>query len=116
MAVRRVLGNAVNLPSTEHYYSPSSSGSGIRYGPNGHDENFTTYFGGTSGGAGSHTVITQHDFLFPVTIDRLKYRLYANGYAYGDDSGSVTVEYQLEYTTNGSDWITIVQDTQSESF
>jgi len=112
MAVRRVLGNAVNLPSTDHTYTPTSSGTGTRYGPHGHDESFVTYFAGTSSAAGSHTVITQHDFLHPVTIDRLKYRLYSHGQAYGDDQADVTVEYQLEYTTNGSDWITIVEDTQ----
>ena len=105
MAVRRVLGNAVNLAGTDHTYSPTSSGTGTRYGPNGHDESFTTYFG--TAGDGSHTAITQHDFLHPVTIDRLKYRLYAQGAAYGDDEASVSVEYSLEYTTDGNAWITI---------
>ena len=112
MAVRRVLGNAVNLAGTDHTYTPTSSGTGIRYGPNGHDESFTTYFGGTSGGGGSHTVITQHDFSNPRDIAQLKYRLYSHGYAYGDDQADVTVEYQLQYTTNGTDWITIVEATQ----
>jgi hypothetical protein len=104
-----VLGNAVNLPGTAHTYSPTSSGTGTRYGPNGHDESFSTYFG--TSGDGSHTVSAIHDFASPRDIAQIKYRLYSQGYAYGDDQADVTVEYQLLYTTNGSDWITITEVT-----
>lgn len=103
MSVRRISVNAVNMPSTTHTYTPLSSGTGTGYGPKGHDEVFSTYFG--SNGNGSHTVIQQHDFSHPRSINQLKYRLYTHGYAYGDDDASVSIEYSLEYTTNGTDWI-----------
>lgn len=109
MATRQVLVNAVNLPATTHTYTPTSSGTGTRYGPNGHDEVFSTYFG--TSGAGSHTAATLHTFVNPRNITQLKYRLYVQGYAYGDDSADVTVEYQLEYTTNGSTWTVISTGT-----
>lgn len=109
MAVRRILVNAVNLPTTTHTYVPISSGTGTGYGPKGHDEVFSTYFG--TNGSGSHTMSTLHEFTTARNITQLKYRLYGYGYAYGDDSASVTLEYQLEYTTNGTDWITITSTT-----
>lgn len=105
MAVRQIQVNAVNDPTTTHTYNPVSSGTGIGYGPMGHDESFSTYYG--SSGAGSHTVIAQHDFVYPRTVTQLKYQLYTHGYAYGDDTASVSIEYSLQYTTNGTDWITI---------
>jgi hypothetical protein len=103
MAVRRVLGNAVNLPGTTHTYSPNVTGT------SGHDQSFITAHG--TDGAGSHLVSAIHVFATPRDIAQLKYRLYSHGYAYGDDTASVTVEYQLLYTTNGSDWITITEST-----
>jgi hypothetical protein len=108
MAVRRILVNAVNLPTTTHTYVPISSGTGTGYGPKGHDEVFSTYFG--TNGSDSHTAVTIHEFTTPRNITQLKYRLYSYGYAYGDDISN-TVEYQLEYTTNGTDWITITSTT-----
>jgi len=104
MAVRRVLVNAVNLPSTDHTYSPTTTGTA------GHDESWIT-FHQSDGGAGSHTVIAQHDFLNARNISQLKYRLYSRGYAYGDDQADVTVEYQLQYTTDGAAWINITTST-----
>ncbi len=109
MAVRTVLVNAVNLPSTTHTYSPVTSGTGTGQATKGHDEVFSTYHG--TNGDGSHTISALHEFSNARNITQLKYRLYSYGYAYGDDTADVTVEYQLEYTTNGTDWITITSTT-----
>lgn len=103
MAVRRVFVNAVNLPTTTHAYSPTTTGAA------GHDESFSTYHG--NAGGGSKTVIAQHDFTTARNIQQLKYRLFSYGYAYGDNQADVTVEYQLQYTTNGSTWINITTST-----
>lgn len=106
MAVRSILVNAVNLPTTTHTCTPTATTHGATAG---YDEVFSTYHGTT--GDGSHTIAAIHTFPTPRNITQLKYRLYAYGYAYGDTTADVTVEYQIEYTTNGALWTVVATAT-----
>ena len=100
MAARKIVVNAVNLPTTTHTYTGGGTTTTL-----GHDESWTTFHG--TSGSGSHTIYATHTFATPRLIETWKYRIYIDGRAYGDDQADCTVAYNIEYTTNGTTWVTI---------
>jgi len=58
-------------------------------------------------GSGSHEITATHMFTDPVDINQLRYRLYAEANAYGDDWADASCYWRLEYTEDGSIWLLI---------
>jgi hypothetical protein len=99
----------IQLSDTTHTYSCTVTATGV--GSNSIDGNQSTSYSCEQPNteqyrSGYITVLSQHDFSLPRNLSKIMYKVYCYGYAYGDDVDQRYVEYNIEYTTNGTDWIT----------
>ena len=100
----QVTGNSDDsIQSAYHQYT----GGGV--GPSGHDGDFDTAQEISSNGP--NTITATHLFSEYIDITLIKYRLYAQAQAYGDHWADASCYWKLEYTTDGTSWVTI--DSQS---
>ena len=88
------------VQSASHVYTGGGTGA------NGHDGDFSS--SQETGGNGPHAITATHWFSNPVNITDVKYRLAYEARAYGDDHAEASGNYKLEYTTDGTTWVTIV--------
>jgi len=95
--------------SASHAYTGGASGHEGAYGI---DENFSTYHGdeyslsgGSWSGSASKTIISEHTFSRPLTVNSIKYRIYAQGYSGGPDGGR-NVQYLMyvQYKVSGGEY------------
>jgi hypothetical protein len=99
--------NIIQLETTTHSYTGTSSGAGI----NSIDDNFDTYQGiigplyGGGGGSSTATCISQHIFTVAKKIVQVTYRIYAR--TWNSFNGNGVIYTRLEYTNNGTDWSTL---------
>lgn len=102
-----MYADLVQLSSTSHTYSGTSLGAGA----NSIDGSFTTYQGdGTAEAEGkpvsvNYTITSAHVFSTTYTLASIRYKLL--GHTRSSFDGGQTWTLKMEYTTDGSTWLTI---------
>lgn len=100
----------VRLTSTTHAYSGGGTGA------NGHDVDWDTSqnasCSGTSGSCGI-SLTSEHTFSRSFDVDRIDFKLYGYGQASGNYVRDHSASYSIEYTTNGSGWMTVAGSAAS---
>lgn len=103
------LANLAKLPNTTHTYTKNYNGSNLDTsdGSSSIDENFTTRFGYQNSGGDSPsvreiTVISEHAFAQPSTLNQIVYRMYADARANGKYIRNHNIEMYAQYYD--TDW------------
>lgn len=96
----------LDLPFTIH--SDSNLANGINQGgtpTNAYDENFETNYGSPYNGSNGdvrHTVIVEVEFLFPVNLNRISYRMAAHAGGYSDYINICNYSMVVEFNIGGN--------------
>jgi len=96
--------NLISLASTVHSYSNTGNGAdqGVTNGPLTFDGNFSTSMGNTMGAQhNTSTVISQHTFAKPATINSFQYRITAGGHCGGNYDKSASYNIYVQYKAGG---------------